>query len=174
MKRSILLALTVVLALTVSLGSVATAAPGDGAQASAKKGKGKAKGCKGKKGKGKAKGCKGKGASSGLPLTPGTYDGQDGVGLVFEGGKKASLEFVGGDSKTCVPFPIGTSATSVSSTATSFKASGESSSSLELKWSITVTPALKYKLVLDSSFVFPDQDPCDKPGAVFTGTLAKG
>jgi len=169
-KRSILLAFIAALALAVGLGSVATAATGESAQASAKKGKGKAKGCKGKA---KGKGCKGKGASSGLPLTPGAYDDQDGVGLVFQGGKKASLRFVGGDSKTCVPLPIETSATSVSSTATLFKASGESSSSLELKWSITVTHGLKYKLVLDSGFAFPDEDPCDKPGVVFSGTLTK-
>jgi len=171
-KRSILLALVATLALTVSFSSVATAATGESAQASAKKGKGKAKGCKGKA-KGKGKGCKGRGASSGLPLTPGTYDGKDGVGLVFKGGQKASLEFAGGDSKTCVPIPIGTEATSVSSTATSFKASGESSGSLALKWSITVMPGLKYRLVLDSGFAFPDQDPCNKPGAVFSGTLTK-
>lgn len=105
------------------------------------------------------------------PLT----DGQDGVGLIVkDGGTQASLEFVGGDDKTCVPIPIETEATSVSSANGSFTASGESSGSLTLKWSITVKPDLKYKLVLDSSFTFPETDSCDKPGAKFSGTLTKG
>lgn len=163
------------------------------------KGKGKAKGkssatasAKGKA-KGKGKGCKAKGKGpqpkpepapapptpapptpSSWPLSDGTYDGQEGVGITIKsGGTQAALKYAGTFGKTCIPLPIETDASSVSATGDSFTASGEASGSLKIKWSITVTPDLKYKLVLDSSYAFPDQDPCDKPGVEFTGTLTK-
>lgn len=171
MKKSILLALVATLAFAVGFGSVATAGTGDSAQASKK---GKAKGCKGKKGKGKGKGCKGKGKAPSWPPADGTYSGGEGVGLTIRGGgKKATLEFAGGDSKTCVPLPIDPEATSVTTTKSTFKASGASSSSIAITWSITVTPGLQYRLVIDSSYTFPDQDPCDKPGVEFKGKLTK-
>lgn len=163
MKKSILLAFVAALALALGVGSVAIAA-GDGSAHAAKK---KGKGCKGK---GKAK-CKAKG-QGGLPLSSGTYTGQEGVGLLVKG-KQASLKYAGDSGKTCVMFPIDPEATSVTSTAKKFSASGSSSSSIKLNWSITVTPGLKYTLVLSSSHELPGIDPCDKPGVKFSGTLTK-
>jgi hypothetical protein len=167
-KRSILLALFATLALAVGVSPVAVAA-GDGSAHAAKKGKG----CKGKKGK--AKGCKGKGkGQGGLPLSNGTYTGQEGVGLIVKGGgKQASLKYAGDSGKTCVMFPIDPEATSVTSTSKAFTASSSSDTSIKLKWSITVKPGLKYTLVLDSSHELPGINPCDKPGVKFSGTLAK-
>jgi hypothetical protein len=188
-KRSILLALVAALALSFGLSSLATAnAPGD-ATASAKKGKG----CKGKKGKGKAsqsasasakkkgkgKGCKGsKGGKGSWSLPVGSYDGQDGIGLTVKaGGTQASLIYAAGfgDEKTCIPVPLEFPAEPVTSTSNSFKAGGKEVPMLggdaKARWTIEVKTDLRYKVVLDSSYAFPGQTPCDKPGATFTGTL---
>lgn len=175
MKRNVLLAVIAALALTLGLGSVATAGVGDGAQASAKKGKGKAKGCK--KGKGKAKGCKGRDASSGLPLTSGSYDGKNNFDLNVKG-KEAALAYApplsDGGNPTCIPLPVELEAQTVKSTTTSFQASGSGGNPLfTYKWSITVQPNLSYKLVIDSTLGGQDVDPCDKPGVVITGKLTK-
>ena len=192
MKKSVLLALVATLALAIGLNSVATAGQG-GATASAKKAqvKGKKKSCK-SKGKSKAHrsataskkkgGCKGKGRGGSL-LAPGTYDGQDGIGLkVTAGGKMAALIYeppFGGKAKveTCIPVPLEFSEEAATSTATSFKAGGKRNSAFggsgEIRWTIEVTSGLRYTVRLDSSYAFPEQPPCDAPGAVFHGTLKK-
>ncbi len=182
MRRSILLALVAALALALGLSSLAAAGQG-GVETSAKrahkKGKKKGKGCakaKGKKKRGKR--CKPSGA---LPLKPGMYEGKDGIGLnVTEGGKKAAIVFGtshGGGPATCIPIPLELSDKTTVSTAKRFKAGGTKIPSFggngEIRWVIEVDPKLRYKLTVDSSFAFPDQDPCDKPGARFSGRLKK-
>jgi hypothetical protein len=187
-RRSILLALVAALALTVGLSSVAVAGQ-DGATASAKKGKGKGKGCKSKgkgkakgkasaskKGKRKGKGCKGGAKTApGWPLRGGEYEGQDGIGLkVTSGGKMAALVIAGAP---CIPLPLELPEEPATSTAKSFKAGGETTALFggygAAKWSIEVTPQLKYKLTLDSSHALPEQTPCNSTGVRFSGTLEK-
>jgi len=190
LKRSILLALVAALAVAVGFSPAATAGVDSGAHASAKKGKG----CKGKKGKGKAgksavasakkkgKGCKPQGKTGSWPPSAGTYDGQDGVGLSIKaGGKQAALTFSPELSepnpKTCIPIGLEFPEEPATTTATLFKAGGKPidlfGGNGQAKWSIQVKPNLNYTLELSSSFSFADQDPCDKPGVVFKGTLTK-
>lgn|GEM_PF-3287151 len=194
MRKSILLALVAALALALGLSSLATAGQGAGASAKRahKKGKKKGRGCAKAKGKGhgkrahrsataskkKGKGRKGKGCGGGgLPLRPGTYEGQDGIGLeVKAGGKKAAL-IVNGVPDTCLPLPLTLPEEPARSTARLFKAGGKSISvfngSGTIRWVIEVMPRLRYKLTLDSSYAFPEQPPCDKPGRHFSGALRK-
>lgn len=200
MRRSILLAVVAALALALGLNSVALAGQ-DGAAVSAKKAnkKGKKKrGCKGKgkakgknkgkarasaraKKKGKNRGCKGKGkGKGGSLLTPGTYEGEDGIGLkVTAGGRMASLIYSpsGGRVQTCIPVALELPEEAATSTPTSFKAGGKPNSAYggngEITWTIEVTTGLRYSVRIDSSHAFPEQDPCNAPGAVFRGTLKK-
>jgi len=200
-RKSILLALVAALALALGVSSLAAAGQ-DGATASAKrahkKGKKKGKGCaktKGhgkrahrsataskKKGKHRGKGCKGGGKrSADWPLRDGTYEGQDGIQLKVEaGGKMAAIVFGGiggGGPQTCIPVSMELSTESVTSTAKLFKAGGKKvpvfGGNGEISWAIEVSPQLRYKLTVDSSFAFPEQEPCDKPGAHFAGGLEK-
>ncbi len=199
MRRTILLAFVAALALAIGLSSVAAAGQ-DGAAVSAKKGKNKGKRCK-SKGKGKAKGknkskahrsataskkkgkkrgCKGRGKGGSL-LAPGTYEGQDGIGLkVTAGGKMATLTYTstpGSRVRTCIPVALELPEEPATSTATSFRAGGKPNSvfggSGEITWTIEVTSGLRYTVRLDSSFAFPEQLPCNEPGAVFRGMLKK-
>jgi len=191
-RRSILLALVAALALALGLSSLAAAGQ-DGATASAKrahkKGKKKGKGCAKAKGKSKGHGkrahrsataskkrgksCKG----GGLPLRPGTYEGQDGIGLEVKSGGKTAALTVNGVPDTCLPLPLTLPEEPASSTAKLFKAGGKSVPAFgghgEIRWVIEVMPQLRYRLTLDSSFAFPEQDPCDKPGRHFSGGLRK-
>lgn len=198
MRRSILLALVAALALALGLNSVALAGQ-DGAAVSAKKAnkKGKKKrGCKAKgkakgknkgkarasaraKKKGKKRGCKGK-SKGGSLLTPGTYEGEDGIGLkVTAGGKMASLIYSpsGGRVQTCIPLALELPEEAATSTPTSFKAGGKPNSAYggygEITWTIEVSAGLRYTVRLDSSHALPEQAPCNAPGAVFRGTLKK-
>ncbi|HEU4906557.1 MAG TPA: hypothetical protein VFT19_10660 [Solirubrobacterales bacterium] len=200
MRRSILLAIVAALALAVGLSSVALAGQGSATTSAKKAGKkGKKRGCKAKgkgkakgrnkgkarasakkKGKGKSRGCKAKGGSL---LAPGTYEGQDGIGLkVTAGGKQAALSYAppfGSKVRvqTCIPIPLELPEEAATSTAMSFKAGGKTQSAFggygEIRWTIEVTSGLRYTLRLDSSHALPEQDPCNAPGAVFRGTLKK-
>ena len=195
MRRSILLALVAALALALGLSSLAAAGQ-DGATASAKgahkKGK-RSKGCpkaKGKrhgkrahrsatasKRKHRGKGCKGGAKGGGLPLRPGTYEGQDGIGLEVKAGGKTAALVVNSPPDTCLPLPLTLPEEPASSTAKLFKAGGKSVSAFggngTIRWVIEVMPQLRYKLTLDSSYSFPEQAPCDKPGRHFSGGLRK-
>lgn len=201
MRRSILLALVAALALALGLNSVALAGQ-DGAAVSAKKSgkKGKKTRCKAKgkakaKGKnkgrarasaratkkGKKRGCKGKSkGKGGSLLTPGTYEGEDGIGLeVTAGGRMATLTYSpsGGRVQTCIPVALELPEEAAISTATSFKAGGKPNSAYggygEITWTIEVSAGLRYTVRLDSSHALPEQAPCNAPGAVFRGTLKK-
>lgn len=179
MRKSILLALVAALALALGLSSLAVAGQG-GAETSAKraheKGKKKGRRCRGKGKKGKR--CK---ATAGWPLRPGTYQGQDGIELrVMAGGKMASIvlgDTSGGGPTTCIPIPLELSKERATSTAKRFKAGGKSNPAFggsgKIRWVIEVNPRLRYKLTLDSSLALPEQPPCDKPGARFSGALEK-
>ena len=206
MKRSILLTLVAMLALTIGLNGSASAGGSADAQAAAKKGK--SKGCKRKgKGKGKAyagssakkkakgKGCKkGKAKPKGTPtpaggddtVTPpgaswppadGTYsDLANGVTLVLtNGGTSATQTFSG--QGTCIPALISTIPAPTSVAASSLTTTGEVSSSgafnIFLKSKMVVTPGLGYEATVDSKVSGGIVTPCDKPGVVFKGTLAK-
>lgn len=203
MRRSILLALVAVLALAVGFSSLAVAGQDGAttsAKKGNKKGKKKGKGCKskgkgkargknkgrarasaGKKGKKKGKGCKGGAkAAPGWPLRGGEYEGQDGIGLkVTSGGKMAALIYNSheGTRETCIPLALMLPEEPATSTAKSFKAGGETTALFgghgAAKWSIEVTQQLKYKLTLDSSHAFPEQDACESRGVRFSGTLKK-
>ena len=188
MKRNFVVACALALALVLGLSATVGASVEGSTEPAAKKGAKKGKGCKGKTGKGKAgksaaasakkkgksKGCKGEGKAS-LRLTDGAYQdpGANSVALTISGGGTLAQVGFSGDS-TCFPLLLTGEPVPVTATATSLRANGTIDGGyFSGKWSITVTSSLKYELVTDSSYNFQEQDPCNKPGVKFTGTLVK-
>ena len=153
----------------------------------AKKGKGKAKGSAAvsakKKGKGKTCKPKGKGKPTqaaptptppgalpavNWPLSDGTYDdaGPNSVTLDDQRWRDGGRDRV---RRTLHMLPDHSQLARGPGhcTATSLQASGGISGgggAIKGKWSITVTPDLKYELVTDSLVELPEQDPCSKTG----------
>lgn len=78
---------------------------------------------------------------------------------------------------TCLALSVMLPEEPATSTAKLFRAGGTTTALFgghgAAKWSIEVTPQLKYKATLDSSHTFPEQDACNSTGVRFSGTLKK-
>lgn len=199
MRRSILTAFVIAIALAIGFNTAATAAVDGNAQATAKKKAGKKKSCKPKKGKKKAgksladsaakkkaSGCKPKKKAkakakakpkgpAGATLADGTYeDAAKGVVVTVTGnGTQANIS---GASSKCsggigiqVKGPIAPQGSTVKGTGSVTIFGGAGT----VKWTLIVTPSnLTYQFNTVWTVQFPEQDPCQDAKSL-TGTLEK-